>query len=127
MFPVYKKGERRDVKNYRGITSLGAISKLLELVVMDPLLSHCKQYLCGAQHGFIYGRSTASNLLCLTSHITESLAERAQTGEIDTFTNWCTLNCRTVNKSKCSAITFARVLQPIVFNYNLRSTEIQPC
>lgn len=187
----------------------------------DPLLSHCKQYLSDAQHGFISGRSTASNLLCLTSHITESLAERTQTDviytdlsaafdrvnhaitiakleklgicgsvlrwlhsyltgrkltvtvediisdeflatsgipqgshlgplifllyfndvnyvlkgprliyaddlkiyrrirsesdarilqqEIDTFTNWCTLNCMTVNPSKCSTITFARI------------------
>lgn len=32
MFPVHKKGDRRNVSNQRGITSLCAISKLFELV-----------------------------------------------------------------------------------------------
>ncbi|XP_062557283.1 uncharacterized protein LOC134222155 [Armigeres subalbatus] len=31
MFPVYKKGDRKDVNNYRGISSLCAASKLFEL------------------------------------------------------------------------------------------------
>ncbi|XP_053698487.1 uncharacterized protein LOC128745436 [Sabethes cyaneus] len=78
MFPVHKKGNRKDINNYRGISSLCAISKLLELVIMTALLSHCKQYLSDDQHGFIAGRSTTTNLMCLTSYIAESLADRAQ-------------------------------------------------
>ncbi|XP_053685949.1 uncharacterized protein LOC128735493 [Sabethes cyaneus] len=79
MFPVHKKGSKRDVNNYRGITSLSAVSKLFELVIMEPLLSHCKQYLSADQHGFISQRSTTTNLLCLTSYITGSMDHRAQT------------------------------------------------
>ncbi|XP_062539227.1 uncharacterized protein LOC134207537 [Armigeres subalbatus] len=56
MFPVHKKGSKRDVNNYRGITSLSALSKLFELIIMEPLLSHCKQHLCSDQHGCTAGR-----------------------------------------------------------------------
>lgn len=84
MFPVHKKGNKRDVDNYRGITSLSSVSKLVELVIMEPLLSHCKQYLSSDQHGFVSGRSTTTNLLCLTSYVTESMTERAQTDVIYT-------------------------------------------
>lgn len=84
MFPVHKKGSKRDVNNYRGISSLNAISKLFELVIMDPLQAHCKQFLSNDQHGFTPGRSTASNLLCLTSYITDSMERRAQTDVIYT-------------------------------------------
>lgn len=84
MFPVHKKGSKRDVNNYRGITSLSAVSKLFELVVMDSLNSHCKQYLSADQHGFTSGRSTTTNLLCLTSYITNGMNAQAQTDVIYT-------------------------------------------
>lgn len=51
---------------------------------MDPLLAHCKQYLSDDQHGFISGRSTSTNPLCLTTYIAESFAERVQTDVIYT-------------------------------------------
>lgn len=51
---------------------------------LKPLLSHCKQHLCPDQHGFTAGRSTATNLLCLTSFITDSMVERSQTDVIYT-------------------------------------------
>ncbi|XP_053698743.1 uncharacterized protein LOC128745690 [Sabethes cyaneus] len=79
MFSVHKKGSKRDVDNYRGITSLNAISKLFELVFMELLLSHCKQYVSADQHGFTFQRFTTTTLLCLTSYITEGIAQRAQT------------------------------------------------
>lgn len=84
MFPVHKKGSRRNVDNYRGISSLSAVSKLFELVMMQPLLSHSKQYLSDDQHGFMAGRSTTTNLLCLTSFLTENMAQRMQTDVIYT-------------------------------------------
>ncbi|XP_062537612.1 uncharacterized protein LOC134205922 [Armigeres subalbatus] len=73
MFPVYKKGSKRDINNYRGITSLCAVSKLFELVVMDSLNGHCKHYISTDQHDFMKKRSTCTNLLCLTSYVTYCL------------------------------------------------------
>jgi hypothetical protein len=84
MFPVHKKGCKRDVNNYRGITSLSVISKLFELVVIESLSAHCRQQLSAEQHGFSSGRSTTTNLLCLTTYITDSMVDRAQTDVIYT-------------------------------------------
>lgn len=78
MLPVYKKGNKRDINNYRGITSLSAVPVLLKLIVMEPMMSHCKQLLSVGQHGFTEGRSTTTNLLFLTSFITDTMAERLQ-------------------------------------------------
>ncbi|XP_055645595.1 uncharacterized protein LOC129782425 [Toxorhynchites rutilus septentrionalis] len=84
MFPVHKKGNRRDVNNYRGITSLCALAKLFELVIMEPLNALSKPYISTDQHGFTTGRSTTTNLLCLTSYITNSMLQYAQTDAIYT-------------------------------------------
>ncbi|XP_062541858.1 uncharacterized protein LOC134209853 [Armigeres subalbatus] len=35
MFPVYKNGSKRDINNYRGITSLCAVSKLYSMLACD--------------------------------------------------------------------------------------------
>ncbi|XP_055614987.1 uncharacterized protein LOC129761295 [Toxorhynchites rutilus septentrionalis] len=39
MFPVYKKGDKQNVVNYRGITSLNACSKIFEIIINDALFS----------------------------------------------------------------------------------------
>lgn len=84
MFPVYKKGNKRDIDNYRGISALCAVSKLFELAVLDLVFFHCKQQICAEQHGFMPGRSTTSNLLTFTTFLTKGLASRSQTDVIYT-------------------------------------------
>ncbi|XP_062541865.1 uncharacterized protein LOC134209859 [Armigeres subalbatus] len=136
MFPVYKKGDRKDVNKHRGISSLCAASKLFELVITEPLISHCKQHLSADQHGLISGRSTTTNLLCLTSSITDSFVQlyaliRSISDamdlqqDINSFAAWCTLNRMVVNPTKCSVISFTRVHQPIIYNYELNGIVIQ--
>ena len=84
MFPVFKKGDRANVDNYRGISALCATSKLFELVVMKPIFSHCQFSIAEEQHGFLPKRSCATNLLCFTSYINDSFIERNQTDAIYT-------------------------------------------
>ncbi|XP_055522840.1 uncharacterized protein LOC129717018 [Wyeomyia smithii] len=45
MFPVLKSGDRQNVRNYRGITSLSAGSKLFEILVSDVMLHCTKNYI----------------------------------------------------------------------------------
>ncbi|XP_055622719.1 uncharacterized protein LOC129766227 [Toxorhynchites rutilus septentrionalis] len=96
MFPVHKKVNRRDVNNYRGISSLCALAKLLELVIIEPLVTLSKPYIRTDQHGFITSRSTTTNLLCLTSYITDSMLKPSQTDAIytDLTAAFATLNHR---------------------------------
>lgn len=72
MFPIYKKGDKRNVENYRGITSLSACSKVFEIIINDALFSSCRNYISPDQHGFYPKRSVSTNLapfisLCLRS------------------------------------------------------------
>lgn len=45
--------------------------------------------------------------------------------DLDNFKNWCTLNCMDVNPDKCSIFSFARIRDPVVFDYKLHDTVIQ--
>ncbi|XP_053686917.1 uncharacterized protein LOC128736459 [Sabethes cyaneus] len=82
MFPVFKKGDRTKVDNYRGISALCAVSKLFELVIIEPIFSYCQQTLANEQHGFLPKRSCTTNLLCFTNYVTDSFTERSQTDAI---------------------------------------------
>lgn len=63
LVPVYKKGDKSNAANYRGITSLCAFAKAFELVVYEPLRAAASNYLSNAQHGFVPKRSTTTNLI----------------------------------------------------------------
>lgn len=65
MFPVFKKGDKRDIANYRGITSL--CPKLFEILMGKMLFRKMNSYISTAQHGFYSGCSTSTNLLEFTS------------------------------------------------------------
>lgn len=67
MLPVFKKGDKTDIVNYRGITSLSAGSKCLEIIVNNVMFSSCCSYLSEKQHGFYPKRSVESNLCDFTS------------------------------------------------------------
>lgn len=78
LFPVFKKGDKRNVANYRGITSLSACSKLFEIIVNDLLFSCCKDYIDSDQHGFYPKRSVTTNLVQFISHCLRSMDSSLQ-------------------------------------------------
>lgn len=84
MFPVFKAGDRRDVKNYRGITSLSAASKLFEIILSQAILNHSRSYISTDQHGFIPGRSVTTNLLTFTSTCVTAMEHNTQVDVIYT-------------------------------------------
>ena len=61
--PVFKKGSKSDITNYRQISLLSIISKLCERCVLRKLLPEVIQLLSKLQHGFIEGRSCVTQLL----------------------------------------------------------------
>ncbi|XP_053691665.1 uncharacterized protein LOC128740165 [Sabethes cyaneus] len=82
LFPVFKKGDRTAVENYRGITSLCAGSKLLESLVNKLLFQEVKRHISCDQHGFFPGRSTTTNLTEFTSFCIQNMENGTQ---IDTI------------------------------------------
>ena len=82
--PVYKSGDRRNIRNYRGITSLSAASKLFEIIVGKVILHQAKNYLSNDQHGFIPKRSVTTNLLEFTTTCIGHLENKTQVDVIYT-------------------------------------------
>lgn len=78
MRPVFKKGDKTDFANYRGITSLSAGAKCLETIVNKVMFSSFCCYISEAQHGFFPRRSVESNLVDFTSTCIRSMDNGAQ-------------------------------------------------
>jgi hypothetical protein len=63
--PVFKKGAAGKVNNYRPISLTCVCSKLMERIISQEMYRHLtvNKILHHAQHGFVKGRSTCTNLL----------------------------------------------------------------
>ena len=75
---VHKKGKKEDVTNYRPISLLCVVSKVLERCIFK----HFKESLCflfhNTPHGFLQGRSTVTQLLAFYHEICQSLDKGLQ-------------------------------------------------
>lgn len=76
--PVFKKGDANNIQNYRPITIINNFSKVFEMVLYNYLSFYVKNRITCNQHGFIKGRSTVTNLMCISQYITDAFDERLQ-------------------------------------------------
>lgn len=84
LVPIFKAGSKNDVKNYRGICKLSAIPKLFESIVKCKLEFFIKEHISVSQHGFVSGRSTATNLVYFTSSVLNSFERGCQVDTVYT-------------------------------------------
>lgn len=76
--PVFKKGEKNNIANFRPISIICNFCKGLEILLHDTIYPNIKNQLSIHQHGFVKGRSTTSNLICITQSISEAIDQRNQ-------------------------------------------------
>ena len=76
--PILKKGPAQEVSNYRPISLLSLVSKVLERCVYNQLVSHISTQLHHLQFGFLRGKSTTSQLLHVLQDIHQALESRNQ-------------------------------------------------
>lgn len=82
--PIHKKGDRSEVSNYRPVSVLSNFSKVFEMVLFSRIYPQVKSSLSECQHGFVRGRSTATNLVNMTQYISENIDANLQTDVIYT-------------------------------------------
>jgi hypothetical protein len=63
--PVYKKGDKLDCQNYRGICLLNVTYKVFAKIIYDRLLPHANAAVQHYQAGFQSGKSTTDQLFAL--------------------------------------------------------------
>lgn len=73
--PVYKSGSKDDVNNYRPISVLTSISKILEKIINKRLVCYLEKHnlLSSSQFGFRFGKSTEDAISSLTTMVTKEL------------------------------------------------------
>ena len=76
--PIFKKGRRDFVENYRPISLLPVISKVLERCLLAGLRDHIYHLISLEQHGFLAGRSCVTQLTSVLHYIGGQLDDGKQ-------------------------------------------------
>ena len=79
--PVYKKGDKNNINNYRPVNLLSNISKLLEKIMYKRLISFIdkNKFLINQQFGFRKKHSTSHAISYLIDKITHSFQNKMST------------------------------------------------
>jgi hypothetical protein len=77
--PLHKKGNKHHANNYRPISLLPVISKVLERCVFNKIIEILIPKITSLQHGFLRNRSTVTQLLQVFSNINNILDKGDQT------------------------------------------------
>ena len=82
--PVYKKGDKTDISNYRPICSLSPFSKIFERIVYIKMLNFIERYelFSNTQFGFRNNFSTESALLRFTDIVHQGLTLKQNVGTV---------------------------------------------
>ena len=78
--PVYKKGNRSNVTNYRPISLTFICAKIMEQIIYHSIMDHLNQnnILIENQHGFRSNHSCVTQLITLTEDISSALDHQKQ-------------------------------------------------
>ncbi|KAF0767970.1 Reverse transcriptase domain-containing protein [Aphis craccivora] len=76
--PIFKKGYRSNVSNYRPISKISILPKLFSKLVNKKLFPLCEKIICNEQHGFRPKRSSVTNLCISKQTILNAFNNKAQ-------------------------------------------------
>lgn len=78
VIPIHKSGKKSDIENYRPISKLSSIPKLFESLVYKQIFPILMPMISDNQHGFVYKKSTTTNLLSFTRNVADVLNRGTQ-------------------------------------------------
>ena len=76
--PIFKKGDKSSVTNYRPISLTCLSMKIFEYCIRDLLMLKCKELLKCNQHGFRNGKSCLTQLLPFVDKLAEALNNQSR-------------------------------------------------
>ena len=71
--PVFKKGDKKNVQNYRPISLTCITAKVMEHVMYDELLCRTQHLIDDRQHGFLKNKSCATNMTTMQDSVSNNL------------------------------------------------------
>ena len=76
IIPLFKMGSRNKSENYRSVSLMSVICKLLQRLIKDHMVDLVRhKLLSSSQHGFLKARSCLANMLCFLDEITKWIDE----------------------------------------------------
>jgi hypothetical protein len=82
--PIFKSGKKNIISNYRPVTILPHISKVFESIIYSYIYTNVQNVISEHQHEFFRGRSTSTNLSCISHFISAALDKNTQVDVIYT-------------------------------------------
>jgi hypothetical protein len=79
IIPIYKKGDKTDCSNYRGISLLSTSYKILSNIFLASLSQYVDEIIGDDQCGFQHNRSATDQIFC-THQIAEKKCRYSETG-----------------------------------------------
>lgn len=76
--PIFKKGEPKDISNYRPVAILSEFSKVFETLIHNSLRPKVSSKISESQHGFMKKRSTVTNLVDFVQYTSTALDSQGQ-------------------------------------------------
>ncbi|KMQ83699.1 endonuclease-reverse transcriptase [Lasius niger] len=77
--PIYKKGDKKECKNYRGISVLNSAYKILSFILCERLKPYLDDNIGDYQCGFRPGKSTTDQIFTL-----RMILEKTREYQVDT-------------------------------------------
>lgn len=71
--PIFKKGSKSNVENYRPISLTSLVLKAFECIIRDELYTKCEHLLDSRQHGFLPKRSCTTQMVNFCDSLALSL------------------------------------------------------
>ena len=73
--PIFKSGDKSSIRNYRPISLLSVVSKVLEKLVFNSIVDFVSDSISVSQFGFLRGRSTLQQMLVFFNTLLSSASQ----------------------------------------------------
>ena len=77
--PVFKKGNNKNVSNYRPISLTCLKAKVMERIAYEKILCRTENLIDSRQHGFLRNKSCSTNMISRTESLSVSLLSKVPT------------------------------------------------